>query len=380
MDNPFMYGKEVSGKFFCDRETELKDIMQHVRSSTNLILFSQRRFGKTSLIKKVLHQAKAEGFGTVYADLGPVISEKTFVLAYSQAIASSLTGPVEKLLDFFKNLFLRLRPRITVDEVTRQPQIGVEVDHSDLLPYVEDVISSVQRYQKKLGKKMLVVFDEFQEVGRLENDRIEKLLRSHIQTHTNICYIFCGSKRHLIYEMFNDTNRPFYNSAAHYPLNKIAREHLAAFVQKGFRGTSRKISDDVTRYILDVCEDHPYYVQFLCNVIWDMSEIRQTLTSPDVYKAIDVLLSRESSSYTNRWDSLTIPQKKVLVALAKKQDADKLFSSDFLSRFELGYMSSTRASLQSLIKKDIIDKNGLEYSIIDVMFKKWIRSLYPYSL
>lgn len=379
MENPFKYGKEVTGRYFCNRQEELKATLQHIRSSTNLIIFSQRRFGKTSLIFEALRLAKKEGFATVYVDLGPVISEKTFVLAYSRAVAEALIGPIEKVMSFMKNLFPRFRPVVTLDEMTKQPRVELDIARGEL-PNIEDVISSAERYQKKLGKKLVVVFDEFQEISNLENDRIERLLRSYVQTHQDICYIFCGSKRHLIYEMFSDPNRPFYKSASHYPLKKIPKEHLIDFVRKRFTETGRKLSDGVVDYILDVCEDHPYYVQFLCNILWDTFRETESITRENVDSGIAILLSRESSSYTNLWDMLTIPQKKMLVAIAKKQPGEKIFSAGFLSRFELGYMSSARVSLNSLMKKDILDKEGREYSIIDIMFKRWILKQYPHYM
>jgi AAA+ ATPase superfamily predicted ATPase len=378
-ENPFKYGKEVTGEYFCNRKKEIEDILKFMRSSTNLIIFSQRRFGKTSLIKETLIRVKKEGMAAIYVDLGSVLSEKTFVQTYSRAIAESISGgPIDKLLTLVKELFRKLRPSITLDEFTKQPKVEFSLDKGELVPYIEDVLSLPQRYQRKLNKKIVVVFDEFQEIGKLENDRLEKLMRSFIQTHQDICYIFSGSKRHLIYEMFSNPNRPFYKSASHYPIGKIKKEELSAFIIKRFKDTSRKISDESVSSVLEICESHPYYVQFLCSILWDLT--KGDVDVEDVLEAVEVLMERESASYTNTWDLLTIPQKKLLVAIAKKTEDEKLFSADFLSRYELGYPSGVNVSLQSLMKKDIIDKEKDEYSIIDVMFKKWILQKYPQQM
>lgn len=379
-ENPFKYGKAVEGGYFCNRTQELKDILQFMRSSSNIIIFSQRRFGKTSLIKEALRRIKKEGISTVYVDMGPVLSEKLFVLEYSRAIAESLSGSLEKILNFAKEIFTKMKPSLTVDEATQMPKVEFAIGRGEMLPYVDDVMSSVERYQKKLKKKLVVIFDEFQEISFLETDRLEKVMRKHIQTHQNISYVFAGSKRHLIYEMFNEPNRPFYKSAAHYPIKKIPHRELSDFIKKRFNDTSRKIDDDVAKYAIDICESHPYHVQFLCHIVWNKTAKGKSIQKEDVDKAVQTLIERETASYTNTWDMLTITQKKMLVALAQKKEDDKILSADFLTRYELGYASSAKAALKSLMNKDIVDKEGDDYSIIDVMFRKWILTKFPQIL
>ncbi len=374
--NPFQYGKEVSGENFCNRKKEIEDLLNHMRSSGNLMVYSQRRFGKTSLIKKSLDIARAEGMVTVYADLSSVLSERIFVDVYSRAISQALVGPIDKMLILAKEIFKRLRPTATIDDTTQMPKIELEIDPKESAKNIEDVMDSVERYQKKLGRKIVVCLDEIQEIGRLSTDYLEKVMRSHIQTHKDICYVFCGSKRHLIYEMFNNPNRPFYRSAAPYPIDKIPRNELISFVKSRFKSTSKSINDEAALRIMELCEDHPYYVQYFCHILWDQTT-KTPVTVTDVENAVDVLLSREWAAYSNTWDLLPLQQKRMLVALAKKNPDDKMTSGDFLSRFELGYPSVASAALLSLEKKDMVDKQSGEYTIIDVMFRRWILKLYP---
>ncbi|HMK61213.1 MAG TPA: ATP-binding protein [Dissulfurispiraceae bacterium] len=374
--NPFQYGKEVSGEFFCNRKQEIKDLLVHMRSSTNVMVYSQRRFGKTSLIKEALKKASEEGMATVYADLGSVLSERLFVHVYSRAIAESLQGPMEKVISLAKDIFKKLRPTFALDDDTGKPKLEFNVDRGESLPFVEDVLASVDRYQKKLNKKVVVVFDEFQEVGRLETDYLEKRIRSSIQAHKHVSYIFCGSKRHLIYEMFNNPARPFYRSSAHYPIRKIPRDELAKYITERFASSKKTIGDKAVQAVLEICEIHPYYVQYLCHILWDASNGKK-IGDNDVRRAVQTLLSRESAAYTNTWDLLTIQQKKMLVALAKKLPEEKISSASFLSKYELGYASTARNALQSLEKKDMVDREGDEYSIIDVMFRRWLLYKYP---
>lgn len=88
-----------------------------------------------------------------------------------------------------------------------------------------------------------------------------------------------------------------------------------------------------------------------------------------------VLLKRESSTYEAIWDLLTVKQKQVLMALANILPEEKIFSSEFLQKHNLGSASTLQRTLRSLIEKDLIDKEGGVYSIIDVFFKKWLSQL-----
>ena len=111
MKNPFVYGKEVSGANFCNRKKEIEELRRQAHNSQNVIIFSQRRFGKTSLVKEVERRVKKEGLVTVYADIYSALNEEEFVKIYARAISESLLGKVEKALNNAKAIFKRIRPK-----------------------------------------------------------------------------------------------------------------------------------------------------------------------------------------------------------------------------------------------------------------------------
>ena len=87
MENPFVYGKVVRGNYFADREAEIAELTNDIASGQNVIVFSPRRYGKTSLILEVLDRVKAEGLLTFYIDLFKVTSQETFIAAYAKEVA-----------------------------------------------------------------------------------------------------------------------------------------------------------------------------------------------------------------------------------------------------------------------------------------------------
>lgn len=52
--NPFKFGTIVDGDFFTDRVAETALLSQKLDSENHIVLISPRRFGKSSLVYKVL--------------------------------------------------------------------------------------------------------------------------------------------------------------------------------------------------------------------------------------------------------------------------------------------------------------------------------------
>ena len=181
-----------------------------------------------------------------------------------------------------------------------------------------------------------------------------------------------GSKKHLIFDMFNNPNKPFYKSAKPFPLAKINEGELIEFIQNKFKCTKKLLPAILADKIVSICECHPYYLQYLCHIIWEKEIDRDTVKENTVSESLDLLLSRESPTYEATWNLLTTKQKQVLLALAKAASDEKLFSADFLEKHNLGSASSLQRTLRSLIEKDLIDKEGESYTVIDVFFKKWL--------
>jgi hypothetical protein len=374
VENPFIYGKEVTGKSFCNRKKEISELKRDVENSQNVIIFSQRRFGKTSLIKEVLSRINRKGILTIYADLYSVLSEEDFARIYAEAVTSSIFGKIQKQFKNITMFFKKIRPKLSFAE-DGQPSFSVDIEKAELMPSIKDVIESVKRYANSKNKKVAVVFDEFQQIGQLKTDHLTKVIRSLTQSHNKISYIYMGSKKHLIMDMFNNPNNPFYRSAKPFPLEKISEKELIEFIKVKFRSTKKKISQDLTKQIVEICEAHPYYVQYLCHIIWEEVIERKTVNKGDLAKSLDLLLKRESSTYEATMDLLTTRQKQALIALAKAAPDEKVFSSEFLNRFNLGAASSFQRTVRSLLEKDLIDKDNGKYCIIDVFFKEWLANL-----
>lgn len=370
MQNPFIYGQEVSGEIFCNRREEIKELLSDIRSGQNVIIYSPRRYGKTSLIKEVLRKARKEGIVGIYVDLYAVLKEDDFVSIYATAISRALSGPVEKIINSLKDIFRSLRPKIVINP---QGETEVSVDLiKDTNIMIEDVAEAVKRYSDKYRKHVTAVFDEFQQIGLLGTDRIEKKLRGIVQAHgRKISYIFMGSKRHMLYDMFSNPNRPFYKIGRHFPLGKISFNELTSFVKERFKSTGMNITEEIARKIVNTAECHPYYVQHLGSSIWKL--VRSNRFDERIIEdALTLTLAEEKSAYSNIWDELTLNQKKALKMLAESGRENKIYSLDNLRRADLT-ASIVQKTIKSLLAKELIDKSNGTYEINDVFLKQWLK-------
>lgn len=379
--NPFVYGEKVKGENFCNREQEIKELVSEITSGQNIMIYSPRRFGKTSLIAEVLRTLDQEGLFTIYIDLYPVIADEDFVRISLKSISVLLSRYSKNILKKIKTFFRRISPSLFVtfsDDGT--PSIGINLSKSETLPVIEDIFNGLYSYVKEKQKRAVVVFDEFQQVGELEEARIEKTLRGIIQDHREIAYIFMGSKKHLIYDMFNNPERPFFKSCAHFPLKKIHPGVFSEFIREKFTKTSRGIDEEISSYIIDTVEAHPYYTQLLAHTIWENTENDQKIDKKIVNTSVKRILEREATAFANLWDNLTLKQKRLLLALALMKENDKIFSADFLNRYNLSSSGTVQRGLNSLLAKGIIDKDGNSIEINDIFLKLWLTERMSYSI
>jgi hypothetical protein len=219
-------------------------------------------------------------------------------------------------------------------------------------------------------RKLMVVFDEFQEIAGYKQEGFEKRLRAIIQRHENISYFFCGSQRHILTEIFTSENRAFYKLAQSYPLAKIQTQQYVPWAQKLFLKAGNKIEPELVEEIVSRCENHPMYVQQFLFYLWGD---KVTQISIDTVEGIELrILQSSQNEFLNLWDSLTLNQKKTL-KLILLTGGKEMFYARALQAVDLNAGSQVTRSLEKLVADDIVIKND-GYKIQDVMFKKWIQT------
>lgn len=374
MKNPFYFGKEVAGEAFTNRISEVKELLSDIEQGLNIIIYSPRGYGKTSLIKKVLAIAKERGVLPFYLDLYPITNLRDFVEIYAQSLA--IAESPSKLKYFIKvlgELVPKLLPKVTLGP-KGGPEISFDLEKifKEKDAVLDDLLEAAHKLAAKKNISAVVVFDEFQEIAKLnEGEKLERQIRAHIQKHQNVSYVFLGSKRHLMQEMFKNSNRPLYNCGRHFSLGKIPPVDFSEFINRQFLKTNTNINDSEINSILKITECHPYYTQLFCHLLWDNCRDRKKIPTGEIETVLSQLLGEEEHSYSIIWDDLSAVQRTLVKALAADESLP-LFSHAFLAKYGLKSISAVQKARKTLEKKEIIERSNGNYTISDLFFKKWV--------
>lgn len=365
--NPFYYGGAVGNEHFCNRVSEIKELRGDVLSGLNILIYAPRRFGKTSFVLKTLEELEGEKVKYVFLDLMYLSTVDEFINKYFNVLAKSLEEPTDKVVSFFKSI-LKLRPNINVAfDSTGSPSFSLALSGEDKTKALEDVLNIPYEFAKN-GQKIVVVFDGFQEIATLE---LESKLRSVIQRHGDeVAYIFMGSKKSLLHQMFLDKSRPFYKSVKHFKIQEIAKESWREFIASKFAATGKRIDDGYIDAIFELTKGFPYYTQQFAYELWNMTDER---VDDEIFaKTQNTIMEREEDLFAVEWDNLTPNQKKSVKIILDKS-GKSLYDEQYLAKYQIK-SGSFQTALGGLVKKDVIDKTASEgYYFQDPLFEFWMR-------
>ena len=373
MPNPFSYGGIVTGKQFCNRIKEMDDLVRAGLNGEKLFIHGERRIGKTSLLRKVIARFSDKKVISVLINVWKCVDAADFVnvCASGFAEAEGSAGIMKRV----RKLFDGLSPAVTISDDGR-PSLTFERSAGKLSSgQLENVLKASWKIaDSNRDKRLVVIFDEFQQVRLLGDDRIERLLRSVVQERSDIAWFFCGSRAHLIKQMFLDSGSPLYRSAGHYPIEAIKDEHWIPFISGKFRSTGMDISSTVTKILLEITSGHPFYTQLLCSSLWDICEPESVISGDMLEQALNILLERENSTYHTLWDSFPEQSKRMLRAIAFENPLKSPYSGEVLRNFGFTSPSSAGRAIEYLISHDLITKcRGGGYIIIDRFLGLWCR-------
>jgi uncharacterized protein len=367
--NPFITTGYHGVDYFCDRQKETLTLLNHMKNGRSVTLTSIRRIGKTGLIKHTLSQLPSDSLG-IYLDILPTENLKQFFDVLVTEIVNHVPEKQSygrRILDFVKSL----RPTITYDPLTGQPQVTIDVLSGETIRHIGAVFSLLEQSPKKV----IIAIDEFQQILNYPEKQTDSWLRSVIQTLNNVHFIFAGSQQHLMSELFADPGRPFYRSTSFLRIGKISEEAYAHFIQHHFSKAGRKISEETVHEMLQWTDLHTYYVQLLCNRVF-ASNAKEIHGERWREEALRLLQEQEIVFFKYR-DLLTTPQWMLLKSLASEGVLRQPTAKDFIAQYKLGSPSTVLRSLQALSDKAMIysdyDANGhLYYSVYDLLFRRWM--------
>jgi len=375
MKNPFVIKPYESKELFCDREEELSLMVQGCINHTDMTLISQRRMGKTGLILRLFDELHETGLNrqTIYVDIYASRSIDDFIKLLAEAAMKTFqpkTSIGEKLISFIKSL----RPQLSFDPITGEPQLQIAYQTMHEKEYT---LRGLFDFLDAQGVSVIIAIDEFQQIRDYPEKNMEALLRSYIQQTHNLTFIFCGSKKHLMADIFANEKKPFYSSTTFISLEKISEASYANFIRHHFNLDGRTIDDESIQFILDWTRRHTYYTQQLCHTIFANGDKNVTL---DVVRAAcGQLMKQGEAVYLQYRQMLTDKQWNYLIAVAKEGSVKQITASAFLKHHKIGTPSVSRRLAEALVGKGLLNDDvridGTTYTVSDVFFSHWLERL-----
>jgi hypothetical protein len=371
--NPFIISVIPSEAPFCNRTRELRQLISYGSAGTNVVVFSPRRFGKTSLVKRVQSNLAKKGMLTLYADFFGVTSVDDVAGRIAKCVYVFIRGN-EPLMKKAIRLLTAFRPVLKPAE-DGSFAISIESTGQNLqgIELLDKTLDDLGLFMEQVGPESVhIVFDEFQEITELRDKEIEGTLRSHIQFHRS-SYFFVGSRRHILLGMFNEKSRPFYQSAQLYELKKLPHDELVGYLMDQFKRGGKRCPEQNAEKISLLSQQNPYYAQKLALNVYEVSG--KVVHGKDIKGALELMIDNEIFFYQAILQALA-PRQIALLRAVAIESSKTLLSNRYISRHDLGSIGAVQAALKKLRQLDLVEKNpDNRHQLVDPIFKLWLQQL-----
>lgn len=367
--NPFVTTGYAGPAYFCDRQQETEDITRLLTNGNNVALISPRRYGKTNLICHCFAQpAIAEKYYTFIIDIYSTKSVADMVHRLGLSILETLKPQGRKAWEKFISVLRSVHGGISFD-MMGNPSWTMSVGDIAVPTTTLDEIFS---YLEQADKPCIVAIDEFQQITHYGDDRIEALLRTYIQRCTNSHFLFAGSQRHLMSQMFVSPARPFYQSVVLYNLPLLPEDKYVEFCLSHFEQRGKRVSADVPRALYERFDGITYYMQRVMNELFSLTPEGGTCEPADIDGALRNIILSSTLIYEDLMYQLPEKQSLVLRAIARDGKAQNLTSGKFIRKHGLLSASSVKSAVPALLDKGLITNEFGVYQLYDKFFELWL--------
>lgn len=368
MKKAFVYGVAVEGENFTDRVAETKRLIRDFENGQNVVLISPRRMGKTSLVRRVISQVDTNKVAVVHLDIYDCRTEYDFYNKLATAILKQTSGKGELMLHNIKEFLTRLTPKVSFGVApANEMSVSLGIAPEDYSP--EEILQLPEKIAHKMGKHIVVCIDEFQQIGTFPDSlSVQKRVRGVWQLQQEVSYCLYGSKKHMLTDLFQNKRMPFYQFGDIRFLTPIALDDWRPFIRSKFEENGQTISDE---QIARICETVEYQSSYVQQLAWNVMLCSDATVSDDAMdEAIDDLIDQNSTLFLQQTEGLSAYQMNFLKALAAGESGD-FTSAAILKKYNLGTKSNISRIVESLIKKELIEKVGRKVTIADPVFRLW---------
>jgi AAA+ ATPase superfamily predicted ATPase len=373
MKNPFKFDVAVSGIYFCGREDTIKEVLTHIENETNLIMFSKRRIGKSSLIKEIFENRLDNDVLRSHIDIYAISNERELYEYLKEGIQRSFVGKensldklnrlTQSIAQYFSNATVKLN-------ISTSPSIEITSTQQDYFEAIKELFDGYFAYLQHANKSAVIAIDEFQKIVSLPNaKKVEELLRTIANKRKNLSFIFTGSKRNLLLSMFNRSDRPFYKLGIEYRLLPIGADNFYEWANERLMRQEVFLERRGFDYLYEQADGETRFMQMVFYTLFNQCSNMKIIQMQDIRELVDnIILSKQELGVV--LDTYTNTQQNALKLIAYT-NGKNIYNTEALKRYAL-----TKASLQSalrgFIEKGVMFENKEGYEFEDVEFKMWL--------
>lgn len=374
MDIPFIYGRLAEKESFIDRVEDRRELKNFLRHGINVILVSPRRWGKSSLVRTSMEELMQEESKTkvCFMDASKIHTTEEFYNKFASIVIQGVSSTLEQKLSDLVKFINRFTPSITIaSDPMNSVEVNLKVNPVKESP--ENILQLPERIAEAKGIKIIVCIDEFQQLANLPKwKNLEAMLRAEWQLQHHTTYCLYGSKMHMMKDIFNKANSPFFKFGQLMNLKRIAKEYWIPYIMSNFKKTGKTISESQAECLCERVKYNSWYVQQYCFFLWSHTD--KEVTQKLLDNQLQLVLDTNEDLFLTEMDELTPTQIGMLKAIAS---GEKHFNAkDVVETYGLGQPQSITRNKKVLVEKDLVEKHLQDFSFVDPVFELWLKREY----
>ncbi len=374
VNNPFIVGKYLSDKYFCDRREETEFLRKQIENGRDVALISPRRLGKSGLIQHFFAQNDIkEKYHVFFVDIYATTSLAEFVYTLGKEIYDQLKPQSTIWKEKFFQIITSFRVGFKLDTMSGAPSFDLGLGDIQI---PQTTLDEIFAYIDEADKPCIIAIDEFQQIGDYTEKNVEALLRTKIQKCHRAQFIFSGSKRHVMSNMFNSPSKPFYQSAISMGLEPIPIETYTDFATRMFDERGKHIDRQAIEDVWNKYAGYTWFVQMMMNELFALTPIGDTCQESLTAEAQHNIIMAQEQSYKDLLSNIPPKQKIVLQAIAKEGIAQNITSAKFIKKYNLNSASSVQSAVKMLLKSDLLTQMEKGYRVYDFFLSEWLATVY----
>lgn len=376
MKNPFKFDIEVDGDFFCGRDNEISEVIDYIDNETNLIMFSKRRIGKSSLIKEIFSNKLDKSILSTHVDIYAISNIRELYEHLKLGLEASLIAKetsldkLAKLSEDLGSYFINSDVKLTIGA---KPKLEIASTEKDYYKALDQLFKGYFEFLSKKDLQAVIAIDEFQKILSLNNsEKVEALLRTIVNKRKNCSFIFTGSKRNLLLSLFNRSDRPFFKLGMEYQLSPIDFDEFFDWTNDRFKRKNIIVEREAFQYLYDEADGETRFIQLISYEIFTKQENDSLVKLSDISVYLEDIIKKKKDLAV-LLDTYTVAQQNTLKIIAVN-DGINLFEDNLVSDYDIK-ISSIQSALKSLIEKGVVFKADKKVQFEDVEFKMWLKRI-----